>query len=91
MKNMKFIEDFYYGNIDPQEMKSELTDDMKKQLNKLVETEEQLREKLKGADKDLFNTYVEQYNKLMSISNEHNFINGFRLGGKLFFDVITKE
>lgn len=51
---MKFIEDFYYGNIDPQEMKSELTDDMKKQLNKLVETEEQLREKLKGEDNELF-------------------------------------
>ena len=88
MKNMKFIEDFYYGNIDPQEMKSELTDDIKKQLNKLVKTEERLREKLKGEDKELFNTYVEQYNKLMSISNEHNFINGFRLGAGFMGDVI---
>ncbi len=85
---MKFIEDFYYGNIDPQEMKSELTDDMKKQLKKMVKTEEQLRENLQDADKELFNTYVEQYNKLMSISNEHNFLNGFRLGAGFMGDVI---
>lgn len=90
MKNMKFIEDFYYGNIDPQEMKSELTDDMKKQLNKLVETEEQLRENLSGTDKKLFNTYVEQYNKLMIISNEHNFIKGFRLSAGFMGDVINQ-
>lgn len=85
---MKFIEDFYYGNIDPQEMKSELTDDMKKQLNKLVETEEQLREKFKGEDNELIDIYVDQYNKLMSISNEHNFINGFRLGAGFMGDVL---
>ena len=84
---MKLIEDFYYGNIDPQEMKSELTEDIKKQLNKLVETEEQLREKLKGEDNELFDIYVDQYNKLMSISNEHNFINGFRLGAGVMRDV----
>ena len=87
---MKFIEDFYYGNIDPQEMKSELTDDMKKQLNKLVKTEEQLREKLKGEDNELFDIYVDQYNKLMSISNEHNFINGFRLSAGFMGDVINQ-
>lgn len=85
---MKFIEDFYYGNIDPQEMKSELTDDIKKELNKLIKMEEQLRENLKDADRELFNTYVDQYNKLMSISNEHNFINGFRLGAWVMGDVI---
>ena len=85
---MKFIEDFYYGNIDPQEMKSELTDDIKKQLNKLAKTEEQLRENLKDVDKKLFNTYVDQYNKLMSITNGHNFINGFRLGAGVMGDVL---
>ena len=85
---MNFIEDFYYGNIDPQEMKSELTEDIKKQLKKMVETEDQLRENLKDTDKELFNTYVDQYNKLMSISNEHNFINGFRLGVGFMRDVI---
>ena len=34
------IEDFYYGNIDPQEVNSELTPKLKKKLNSLAEKEE---------------------------------------------------
>ncbi len=40
------IEDFYYGNIEPQEVNSELTPKLKKKLNNLAEKEEQLTTKL---------------------------------------------
>ena len=36
------IEDFYYGNIEPQEVNSELTSKLKKKLNNLAEKEEQV-------------------------------------------------
>ncbi len=36
------IEDFYYGNIEPQEVNSELTPKLKKKLSNLAEKEEQL-------------------------------------------------
>ena len=36
------IEDFYYGNIEPQEVSSELTPKLKKKLSNLAEKEEQL-------------------------------------------------
>lgn len=34
-----FIEDFYYGNIEPQEVNSELTPKLKKKLSNLAEKE----------------------------------------------------
>ncbi len=37
------IEDFYYGNIEPQEVDSELTSKLKKKLSQLAEKEEQLK------------------------------------------------
>ena len=38
----KFIEEFYYGNIEPQEVNSELTPKLKKKPSNLAEKEEQL-------------------------------------------------
>ena len=37
------IEDFYYGNIEPQEVNSELTPKLKKKLSNLAEKEEQIK------------------------------------------------
>ena len=47
-----FIEDFYYGNIEPQECNSELTPKLKKKLSNLAEKEEQLTARLIGEDKE---------------------------------------
>ncbi len=41
-----FIEDFYYGNIEPQECTTELNSDLKKKLNQLTQAEELLTSKL---------------------------------------------
>ena len=41
-----FIEEFYYGNIEPQELSSELGSSLKKKLNSLVKNEDEFREKL---------------------------------------------
>ena len=39
-----FIEEFYYGNIEAQELSSELGDTLKKKLNTLTKSEEELTE-----------------------------------------------
>ena len=56
MSNM--IEDFYYGNIEPQEVNTELTPKLKKKLSNLAEKEDQLTSRLAGEDKELFQNYV---------------------------------
>ena len=41
-----FIESFYYGNIEPQALSTELTPKLRKKLSELVKKEEELSAKL---------------------------------------------
>ena len=84
------IEDFYYGNIEPQEVNSELTPILKKQLSNLAEKEEQLTARLNGEDKELFQNYVNAYIEFSTTSNADSFITGFRLGAKFTYATFLK-
>ena len=50
-----FIEDFYYGNIEPQGCCSELKNELKKKLNYLTEKEEALNLRLSGEKRFIHN------------------------------------
>ena len=85
-----FIEEFYYGNIEPQEVDSELTPKLKKKLSNLAEKEEQLTARLTGEDKELFQNYVSTYIEFSTTSNADSFISGFRLGAKFTYETFIK-
>lgn len=85
------IEDFYYGNIEPQEVNSELTPKLKKKLSNIAEKEEQLTAKLTGEEKELFLNYVSAYIEFSTMSNADSFISGFRLGARLIYDTFVKN
>lgn len=85
------IEDFYYGNIEPQEVNSELTPKLKKKLSSLAEQEEQLSAKLTGEDKELFQNYVSAYIEFSTTSNSDSFVSGFRFGAKFTYDTFVKN
>ena len=84
------IEDFYYGNIEPQKVNSELTPKLKKKLSNLAEKEEQLTARLTGEDKELFQDYVSAYIEFSTTSNADSFISGFRLGAKFTYETFIK-
>ena len=84
------IEDFYYGNIEPQEVNSELTPKLKKKLSNLAEKEE-LTTRLTGEDKELFQNYVSAYIEFSTTSNADSFISGFRLGARFTYDTFVKN
>lgn len=48
---MGFIEEFYYGNLEPQKREIKKDSDFKKDFNKLCEIEAVLKEKLTDAEK----------------------------------------
>ena len=50
------IEDFYYGNLEPQEVNSELTPKLKKKLSNLAEKEEHLTQDLPAKIRNCFKT-----------------------------------
>ncbi len=86
-----FIEDFYYGNIEPQEFCSELKNELKKKLSSLTEKEESLTSRLSGKEKDLFVTYISTYNDFLTVTITDSFISGFRLGAKFTYDTFVTE
>lgn len=87
----KFIEDFYYGNIEPQESCSEHKTELKRKLNILTQTEEQLTAKLAEEEKELFAKYASQSSEFLCISNADSFIAGFRLGAKFTYDTFVTD
>ncbi len=87
----KFIEDFYYGNIEPQESCSELKTELKRKLSILTQTEEQLTSKLTEEEKALFMKYASQSSEFLCASNVDSFIAGFRLGAKFTYDTFVTD
>ena len=85
-----FIEEFYYGNIEPQACNSELNKELKKMLSTLTEKEELLKAKLNGEEKDLFSDYVNAYNEFLAFSIADGFISGFRLGARFTYDTFVE-
>ena len=86
-----FIEEFYYGNIEPQESITELKSEIKKKLDALSQTEEQLTAKLTEEEKVLFIKYVSQSSEFLCVSNADSFIAGFRLGAKFTYDTFVTD
>ena len=86
-----FIEEFYYGNIEPQVCSSELNTELKKMLSTLTEKEELLTAKLNGDEKDLFLKYVNAYNEFLAFSIADGFISGFRLGARFTYDTFVND
>ena len=86
-----FIEEFYYGNIEPQALTTEITPELKKKLSALVKKEEELTAMLPEKEKELFANYVLAYNEFSSIGNSDSFISGFRLGARFTYDTFINR
>ena len=86
-----FIEDFYYGNIEPQEISTELRTELKKKLDSLSRAEEQLTSKLTDEEKELFINYASQSSEFLCVSNADSFIAGFRLGARFTYDTFIEK
>ena len=84
------IEELFYGNLEPQELTTELTPRLKRKLSELVKKEDELTSKLPEEEKELFSNYVSAYNEFSSISNSDSFISGFRFGARFAYDTFVK-
>ena len=86
-----FIEEFFYGNLEPQELTTEITPKLKKKLSSLAMKEEELTAMLPEKEKELFSNYVLAYNEFSSIGNSDSFITGFRLGARFTYDTFINR
>ena len=86
-----FIEEFYYGNIDPQARSSEQNKKVQRDMQMLNESEDFLTDKLSGEEKKRFLQYVDAWASVNGESNLDSFITGFRLGAQFAFDTFVTD
>ncbi len=84
-----FIEEFYYGNIDPQARSSGQNKKVQHDMQTLNESEDFLTDKLTGEEKKRFLQYVDAWASVNGESNLDDFITGFRLGAQFTFDTFV--
>ncbi|MBQ7123296.1 MAG: hypothetical protein IJO01_01600 [Oscillospiraceae bacterium] len=86
---VNFIEELYYGNIEPQNRKRRESRNYSREMKVLSENEDMLLEKLSLEDKKLFLEYVDAWGIVDGESVVDSFITGFRLGAKFTYDVFV--
>ncbi len=84
-----FIDDFYYGNIEPQNSKLNQNKLFRKKMNTLSESEKELFESLKEDELSLFESYTDAWSYINSETNRDSFRNGFRIGAKFIIDIFA--
>ena len=87
----RFIEEFYYGNFDPQARSTEQNKAMQKQMEVLMLNEDYLTEKLSGESKKKFLDFVNAWGVVNGESNLDSFIMGFRLGADFTYDTFVSD
>lgn len=82
----RFIEEFYYGNIDPQARSTRQNKTVQKEMAVLSKTEEQLTNALQDEQKKWFLDFSNAWSIVNGESNLDSFIMGFRLGANFTYD-----
>lgn len=86
-----FLEELYYGNIDPQARGYRKGSHILKVSENINELEEKLTERLSVEEKKLFLDFCNAYGELMGESGLDSFLVGFRLGAKMIFDTFCSD
>ena len=86
-----FIEELFYGNIDPQSRGYRKDHHVIKVSDNMNDIEEKLTKRLQDEDKNLFLDFCNAYAELMGEAELDSFIVDFRLGAKMFFDVFCSD
>ena len=86
-----FIEEFFYGNIDPQARSSTQNSTVQKEMQRLSDYEEEMTNQLIGEEKRKFLAYVNAWGVVNGEGNLDSFIIGFRLGAAFMQDTFLSD
>lgn len=79
----RILEDFYYGNITPNEQMMVPDSELKRAAERVARYESQLTEQLEESEKSILEKLIQSQHEIDSITALENFILGFRLGIRL--------
>lgn len=84
---MRILEEFWYGNINPNEQSFDKQSRFAKVLSLLTQNESKLLERLNEEEKEIFEKYQNCHHELTQLGECEAFIKGFRLGGQMMLEV----
>ena len=87
----KFIEELYYGNIDPQVRSTRQNNKYQKQMEILMLNEDFLTDNLTGENKKKFLEYVNAWSVVNGESTLDSFITGLRIGANFSYEAFADE
>lgn len=79
----KILEDFYHGNLIPDEQKMAPNSELRQAIGRAADYEEQLMKSLDGTERNILERLIEVQFIMDSITARENFILGFRLGVRM--------
>ena len=85
----RFIEEFYYGNIDPQARSTKENKAVQNQMEILMNNEDLLTNALHNEQKKWFLDYVNAWGVVTGAPNLDRFIMGFRLGANFAYEAFV--
>ena len=83
---MNFLDELYYGNINPNENRNRKTLPYEKTVRTFSDIENKLSKELNGDNLKLFNELVNASDEISATSGVENFKIGFRLGVMMMCD-----
>ncbi len=88
---MNFIEELYYGHINPNEARVYPTLEYTKATKLFCDNEEQLMKSLSGNELKLFNDMLKANDEITGFTEAEKFKLGFRLGVKMMCDCYNSD
>ena len=87
----KILEDFYYGNITPNEQQMAPDSELKKAVDRVAHYESQLMEHLEENDQAILEKLIRSQHEIDSITALENFILGYRLGVRMMAECMDED
>ena len=87
---MKLLEEFWYGNIEPNEYDTNACKEYKEALRLITRNEERLQATMTDEQKELFAQYVDAVREYQTIAECLLFQNSFKLGARMMLEIIEE-
>lgn len=87
----KTLENFFYGNIRPNEQKMTAHSGLSRAAGKVTRCEQQLTERLGETEQALLTELIKAQHEIDSITARENFILGFRLGVRMIAECMDEN
>ena len=85
---MSLLEEFWYGNIEPNEYDTNACKEYKEALRLITRNEERLQATMTDEQKELFARYTDAVREYQTIAECSLFQNSFKLGARMMLEVM---